>query len=72
MNEKSSRHNVLVFKQQKLNIALGELLKSNGIKNYSITSGLHRKNAHKFYEHNGYEKGGYAFYKGLVILKKDE
>ena len=46
--------------------------KSNGIKNYSITSGLHRKNAHKFYEHNGYEKGGYAFYKGLVILKKDE
>lgn len=38
MNEKSSKHNVLVFKQQRLNIALAELLKSNGIKNLHLIS----------------------------------
>jgi N-acetylglutamate synthase-like GNAT family acetyltransferase len=42
------------------------------IENYSVTSGLHRRDAHTFYEKNGYERGGYAFYKGLVILEKDQ
>lgn len=41
------------------------------IKNFSIISGLHRKEAHDFYKKNGYELGGCAFYKGLVIVEKD-
>lgn len=45
--------------------------KTEGITNYSTSSGLHRKEAHVFYEKNNYEKGGYAFYKGLVIVGKD-
>ncbi|GFI30134.1 aminoalkylphosphonate N-acetyltransferase [Lachnospiraceae bacterium] len=45
--------------------------KINKIENFSVTSGLHRKEAHDFYRRNGYELGGYTFYKGLVILEKD-
>jgi len=43
--------------------------RGEGIENYSTTSGLHRTDAHRFYEKHGYEKGGYAFYKGLVIIE---
>lgn len=41
---------------------------SKGITKFSLTSGFHRKEAHDFYEKHNYEKGGYAFYKGLEIL----
>lgn len=44
---------------------------SNKIKNFSIISGLHRKEAHNFYKKNCYELGGYAFYKGLAIVEKN-
>lgn len=43
----------------------------NKVEKFSVTSGLHRKEAHDFYRKNGYELGGYAFYKGLVIVEKD-
>lgn len=42
----------------------------NKIEKFSVTSGLHRKEAHAFYKKNGYELGGHAFYKGLVIAGK--
>lgn len=42
---------------------------SEGITQFSLASGLHRKGAHAFFENRNYEKGGYAFYKGLTILK---
>ena len=44
---------------------------SNKIKNFSIISGMHRKEAHNFYKKNGYELGGYAFYKGVTIVEKN-
>lgn len=43
--------------------------KINKIEHFSVTSGLHRKKAHNFYKKNGYELGGYAFCKGLVIIE---
>ena len=42
----------------------------SGINRFSLTSGLFRVAAHEFYVKHGYEKGGYAFYKGLEILEK--
>lgn len=42
-----------------------------GIEKFSVTSGKFRENAHAFYKRNGYELGGYAFYNGQVIIKKD-
>lgn len=38
MNEKSSRYNALLFRQQKLNISLAEILKRNGIKQLNLIS----------------------------------
>lgn len=42
--------------------------KENDIRRFSVASGAHRTEAHEFYRNNGYEDGGYVFYKGLVIL----
>ena len=44
---------------------------TNKIKNFSIISGLHRKEAHDFYKKNGYELGGFAFFFCFVIVEKD-
>lgn len=69
----------LVVSQSYQKMGIGKLLlehieslgRENNIEKFSITSGLHRKGAHAFYEKNGYQRGGYAFYNGLEILKKD-
>lgn len=37
----------------------------NGIKNIGVNSGLHRPEAHQFYEHNGYCKKSFSFGKIL-------
>lgn len=38
---------------------------------FSVSCGNKRIPAHKFYMHNGYGKDGYTFYKGAVILGKN-
>ena len=43
--------------------------RKNKIKTFSVTSGKKRVEAHTFYENNGYERGGFVFYKGAVILE---
>ncbi len=66
----------LVVSQRHQKEGIGKLLldtietagKNSRIGSFSLTSGLQRKEAHAFYENNGYEKGGYAFYKGLIVL----
>jgi N-acetylglutamate synthase-like GNAT family acetyltransferase len=39
--------------------------KEKGCKSIELNSATHRKDAHKFYEKNGFEMSGYAFYKEL-------
>jgi GNAT superfamily N-acetyltransferase len=41
--------------------------KENGISSIILCSGFKRTDAHAFYEHNGYDKGSYCFYKNINL-----
>lgn len=69
----------LVVSSKYQNKGVGKLLlghieilgKNSNIEKFSVTSGAHRIGAHDFYRKNGYKDGGFVFYKGQVIIKKD-
>jgi GNAT superfamily N-acetyltransferase len=42
-----------------------EKAREKGYKLVEVDSGFQRDDAHKFYEHNGYAKRGYLFWKNL-------
>jgi GNAT superfamily N-acetyltransferase len=41
--------------------------KENGISSIILCSGFKRTDAHAFYEHNGYDKDSYCFYKNINL-----
>lgn len=43
-----------------------------GVKDVRVSSGLHREEAHRFYEAAGYAKTGYRFRKVLALEPKKE